>query len=187
MFIQTEETPNPQVLKFIPDGRQIYDLGGIEFKNQKQAANLSPLAMQLFQIKSIVSIFFGKDFISITKDPSKDWQELKTDIQATIMDFFLSGQEIMFAKKDDVKIEENDDEITKQIKELIDIKVRPAVAMDGGDIVFHEFRDGIVYLELKGACSGCPSSTITLKNGIENMLKHYVPEVESVEQMEGED
>ena len=183
MFIQTEETPNPQVLKFIPDGKEVLKSGSEEFKTQKQAATRSPLATQLFEIRGIVSIFLGKDFISITKNPDKEWDTLKADIQATIMDFFVSGKEILFEKSESEE-ESDDDEVTKQIKELIEIKVRPAVAMDGGDIVFHEFKDGIVYLELKGACSGCPSSTITLKNGIENMLKHYVPEVESVEQIE---
>jgi len=183
MFIQTEETPNPQVLKFIPDGKEVLKTGGEEFKTQKQAAIKSPLATQLFEVKGVCSVFLGKDFISITKDSNTQWEALKADIQATIMDFFVSGKEVMFEKNDSDEDGE-DDEITKQIKELIEIKVRPAVAMDGGDIVFHEFKDGIVRLELKGACSGCPSSTITLKNGIENMLKHYVPEVESVEQIE---
>ena len=183
MFIQTEETPNPQVLKFIPDGKEVLQSGTEEFKSQKQAATRSPLATQLFTIKGVVSIFLGKDFISITKNPASEWDALKADIQATIMDFFVSGKEVMFEKKESDDNSE-DDEVTKQIKELIEMKVRPAVAMDGGDIVFHEFKDGIVYLELMGACSGCPSSTITLKNGIENMLKHYVPEVESVEQIQ---
>lgn len=185
MFIQTEETPNPLTLKFIPDGKEVLQKGGAEFKNQKQAATKSPLATQLFEIKGISSIYLGKDFISITKNKDSNWDEIKADIQATIMDFFVSGKEVMFAQKE-TQNDEEDDEVTAQIKELIEIKVRPAVAMDGGDIVFHEFKDNIVYLELKGACSGCPSSTITLKNGIENMLKHYVPEVEAVEQVNEE-
>lgn len=184
MFIQTEETPNPQVLKFIPDGKEVLKTGGEEFKSQKDAATKSPLATQLFEVKGVLSVFLGKDFVSITKQSDIEWDQIKADIQATIMDFFVSGKEVMFEKNDSDDNNE-DDEVTKQIKELIEIKVRPAVAMDGGDIVFHEFKEGIVYLELKGACSGCPSSTITLKSGIENMLKHYVPEVESVEQVEG--
>lgn len=183
MFIQTEETPNPQVLKFIPDGKEVLKSGSEEFKSQKQASTKSPLATQLFEIRGVSSIFLGKDFISITKNPDFEWDKLKADIQATIMDFFVSGKDVMFESKV-AEADSEDDEVTKQIKELIEIKVRPAVAMDGGDIVFHEFKDGIVYLELMGACSGCPSSTITLKNGIENMLKHYVPEVEAVEQVE---
>jgi len=183
MFIQTEETPNPQVLKFIPDGKEVLKSGGEEFKSQKESATKSPLATQLFEINGVTSVFLGTSFISITKNADLEWEGLKADIQATIMDFFVSGKEVMFEKKESAD-ESQDDEVTKQIKELIEIKVRPAVAMDGGDIVFHEFKEGVVYLELKGACSGCPSSTITLKNGIENMLKHYVPEVESVEQVE---
>ena len=200
MFIQTEETPNPSALKFIPDGREILSNGTLEFKNQKQAATSSPLALQLFEISGIESIFFGKDFLTITKKNDATWLKLKPEIQAIIMDFFVSERPIFYAKnepeqgqknesqspinaKGDEKDGEEDSEIVKQIKELIEIKVRPAVAMDGGDITFHSFEDGIVKLVLKGSCSGCPSSTITLKNGIENMLKHYIPEVEMVEQV----
>lgn len=185
MFIQTEETPNPATLKFIPDGEIVLENGTAEFKNQKQAATKSPLALQLFEIAGIESIFFGRDFVTITKSEKTDWQKIKAEILATIMDFYVSGKPVMFdqAKSGaDVGAEE-DSEVVKQIKELIEIKVRPAVAMDGGDITFHSFEDGVVKLLLKGSCSGCPSSTITLKNGIENMLKHYVPEVISVEQV----
>lgn len=185
MFIRTEETPNNETLKFIPDGKIILENSTAEFKNQKQASIKSPLATQLFEISGISSIFFGNDFISITKNNDISWEKIKAEIQATIMDFFVSNKPIMFEQKENLEIkDEEDSEIVKQIKELIEIKVRPAVAMDGGDITFHSFEDGIVRLELKGACSGCPSSTITLKNGIENMLKHYVPEVEAVEQVE---
>ncbi len=185
MFIQNEETPNPQTLKFIPQGQIVAGDNVCEFKNQKQAAKISPLAMQIFAIDGVESIFFGKDFITITKSSDKyNWQNLKTEINATILDFYVSGKEVFFknASRDNV-YQEDDDEIVKQIKELIEIKVRPAVAMDGGDITFDSFVDGVVKLRLKGSCSGCPSSTITLKNGIENMLKHYIPEVESVEQV----
>jgi Fe-S cluster biogenesis protein NfuA len=187
MFIQTEETPNPATLKFIPDGQIVLEEGTLEFKNQKQAATSSPLALQLFEIEGIKSIFFGKDFITITKSDEISWQKIKNEIMTTIIDFYVLGKSIIFEKisnkSEEVKSDQEDSEIIKQIKELIEIKVRPAVAMDGGDIVYHDFKDGIVYLKLKGSCSGCPSSTITLKNGIENMLKHYVPEVEAVEQI----
>jgi Fe-S cluster biogenesis protein NfuA len=185
MFIQCEETPNPQTLKFIPDGHIVAGDRICEFKNQKQAATVSPLAMQLFSIYGIKTLFFGKDFITITKNDNIKWEHIKSNINATILDFYISGREVLFNNHENIdQNNEDDDEITKQIKELIEIKVRPAVAMDGGDITFHSFEDGIVRLVLKGACQGCPSSSITLKNGIENMLKHYIPEVESVEQID---
>lgn len=184
MFIQTEETPNPASLKFIPDDQIVLEKGVVEFKSQKQAATKSPLALQLFEIKGVESMLFGRDFITVTKSGNVSWQDIKTEILATIMDFYVSGKPIVYEQKAEEKsFGEEDDEIVKQIKELIEIKVRPAVAMDGGDIIYRNFEDGIVYLELKGSCSGCPSSTITLKNGIENMLKHYIPEVVSVEQV----
>ena len=191
MFIQTEETPNPATLKFIPDGHIVLKNGTAEFKNQKQAESKSPLALQLFTITGVEAVFFGHDFITITKSGNAVWKYLTSEIQAVIMDFFLTGKEPMFEKKENENSDEinknmpkeSDSEIVKQIKELIEIKVRPAVAMDGGDIIFHSFENGVVYLMLKGSCSGCPSSTVTLKSGIENMLKHYIPEVESVEQV----
>ena len=191
MFIQTEETPNPATLKFIPDGHVVLKNGTAEFKNQKQAESKSPLALQLFTITGVEAVFFGHDFITITKSGNAVWKYLTSEIQAVIMDFFLTGKEPMFENKENENSneanknlpEEGDSEIVKQIKELIEIKVRPAVAMDGGDIIFHSFENGVVYLMLKGSCSGCPSSTVTLKSGIENMLKHYIPEVESVEKV----
>jgi Fe-S cluster biogenesis protein NfuA len=191
MFIQTEETPNPATLKFIPDGHVVLKNGTAEFKNQKQAESKSPLALQLFTITGVEAVFFGHDFITITKSGNAVWKYLTSEIQAVIMDFFLTDKEPMFEKKENENSDEinknmpkeSDSEIVKQIKELIEIKVRPAVAMDGGDIIFHSFENGVVYLMLKGSCSGCPSSTVTLKSGIENMLKHYIPEVESVEQV----
>lgn len=190
MFIQTEETPNPATLKFIPDGHVVLKKGTAEFKNQKQAESKSPLALQLFAITGVEAVFFGHDFITITKSGNAVWKYLTSEIQAVIMDFFLTGKEPMFENKEEENVKEpsetsneGDSEIVKQIKELIEIKVRPAVAMDGGDIIFHSFENGVVYLMLKGSCSGCPSSTITLKSGIENMLKHYIPEVEAVEQI----
>lgn len=206
MFIRCEETPNPETLKFIPDDRIILPSGTLEFKNQKQASLKSPLALVLFEISGIKSVFLGKDFITITKNEEIKWVKIKTEIQATIMDFLSSGKPILFENFTEKNLVDNQkntsnndqnngsdliksesDAIISQIKELIEIKVRPAVAMDGGDIIFHSFEDGIVYLVLKGSCSGCPSSTITLKNGIENMLKHYIPEVEAVEQIDEEE
>lgn len=184
MFIQTEETPNPASLKFIPDGEIILEHGALEFKNQKQAATKSPLALQLFEIAGVESIFLGRDFITVTKSENFSWQQIKAEILATIMDFLVSKKPIVFDQKAESVTNEDDDEIVKQIKELIEIKVRPAVAMDGGDIIYRGFENGIVQLELRGSCSGCPSSSITLKNGIENMLKHYIPEVLGVEQVE---
>jgi Fe-S cluster biogenesis protein NfuA len=197
MFIRCEETPNPQTLKFIPDDRIILPSGTLEFKNQKQASLKSPLALVLFEISGIKSVFLGSDFITITKDDQIKWDKIKMEIQATIMDFLSSGKPIIFEntseenltsalKASNPESNSENEEIINQIKELIEIKVRPAVAMDGGDIIFHSFDKGIVYLVLKGSCSGCPSSTITLKNGIENMLKHYIPEIEAVEQIDEE-
>ncbi|MBM5782186.1 MAG: NifU family protein [Pelagibacterales bacterium] len=184
MFIQTEETPNPASLKFIPDGKIVLEKGVAEFKNQKSAATKSPLALQLFEVEGVESIFLGRDFITVTKSENIDWQKIKTEILATIMDFFVSGKPVVFEENNsENSSNEEDSEIVKQIKELIEVKVRPAVAMDGGDIIYRNFEEGIVYLELRGSCSGCPSSTITLKNGIENMLKHYIPEVIAVEQI----
>jgi Fe-S cluster biogenesis protein NfuA len=194
MFIQIEETPNPATQKFIPDGNVVLANGTMEFKNKIQSAKKSPLAMQLFEISGVEAVFLGHDFITITKSGNANWQYLVPEIQAVIMDFFVSKRPIIFedlAKENSEKSAnqptEPDSEIVSQIKELIDIKVRPAVAMDGGDIIFHSFENGIVYLVLKGSCSGCPSSTVTLKNGVETMLKHYIPEVEAVEQISEDD
>ena len=192
MFIRFEETPNPLTLKFIPDDKIVLEQGTMEFKNQKQASTKSPLALQLFEIEGVKAVFLGHDFITITKNDLAEWPKIKTEIQATIMDFFVSNKPILFAnilqneKLNSSEISNStkgDSDIVTQIKELIEVKVRPAVAMDGGDIIFHSFENGVVYLVLKGSCSGCPSSTVTLKNGIENMLKHYIPEVEAVEQV----
>jgi len=188
MFIQTQETPNPASLKFIPDGAIVSDKGSFEFKNKEQALEKSDLAVELFKIDGVVAVFFGADFITITKVENLEWRKIKTQIMATIMDYFVAGKKVL---KDTTKRVESDSvddsEIVKQIKELLEVKVKPAVAMDGGDVIFRGFENGVVKLELKGSCSGCPSSTITLKNGIENMFKHYIPEVESVEQVFDED
>ena len=182
MFIQTEQTPNPQTLKFLP-GKVVMDDGTAFFQNIEESSN-SPFAKRLFDVDGVEGVFFGSDFITITKSQSIDWQVMKPLILGSIMDHYNSGEEtISKDKKNDnnsLKSDENDDDVVKQIKELLDTRVRPAVAMDGGDIVYDSFKDGIVYLHMQGACSGCPSSTATLKMGIENMLKHYVPEVQEV-------
>ena len=186
MFIQTENTPNPSSLKFIPDGLVVGGTKTYEFKNKTQAQGKSILAEKLFEIEGVTSIFFGSDFITVSKSEDKNWLDLRTEILTTIMDFFISKKPLVKEEKKEEEIAEEEDEIVKQIKELIEVKVRPAVAMDGGDIIYRGFENGIVKLELKGSCSGCPSSTITLRSGIENMLKHYIPEVEGVEQVDGE-
>ncbi|HCR86319.1 MAG TPA: NifU family protein [Alphaproteobacteria bacterium] len=190
MFIQTERTPNPNTMKFLP-GETVLKEGTATFRNREDAMASSPLASILFQIPNIEQVFFGSDFITVTKAESADWQMLKAHVLTSIMDHFISNKPVM---NDDIKEKSlnrsdssnaEDTEIVKQIKELIDTRVRPAVAEDGGDIIYQDFRDGVVYLELHGACSGCPSSTATLKGGIENMLKHYIPEVIAVEAVNG--
>lgn len=187
MFIQTEETPNPASLKFIPDGVVVLEKGSAEFKNKEAADKKSPLAKDLFKIDGVSSVFFGHDFITVTKSQDFEWNHIKTHILAAIMDFFMSGKPVLNEEKKAEENQQEDSEVVKQIKELLEVKVKPAVAMDGGDVIYRGFENGIVKLELKGSCSGCPSSTITLKNGIENMFKHYIPEVEGVEQYFDED
>lgn len=183
MFIQTEATPNPQTLKFLP-GVAVLE-SGTAFFTSAEDAGISPLAAQLFAIHGVSAVFLGADFITVTKADDSQWEELKAPLLTAIMDFFVAKKPVMLTAKKSATsgaaASAEDSEIVKQIRELIDTRVRPAVAQDGGDIVFHGFEDGIVQLELHGACSGCPSSTITLKNGIENMLKHYIPEVIAVE------
>ncbi len=182
MFIQTEHTPNPQTLKFLP-GKVVMEDGTAFFQNVDEGSN-SPFARRLFNIDGVEGVFFGSDFITITKRQSIDWQIMKPLILGSIMDHYNSGDETIVENKNkentSLKKDENDNDVVKQIKELLDTRVRPAVAMDGGDIIYDSFKDGIVYLHMQGACSGCPSSTATLKMGIENMLKHYVPEVQEV-------
>lgn len=177
MFIETERTPNPATVKFLP-GRAVMRQGVAEFKNADAAAQ-SPLAQRLFAIDGVESVFLGSDFISVTKKEGPVWTGLKTQIMAVIMEHFTSGQPAVEEGGDAASghADGGDDELTAQIKELLDTRVRPAVAMDGGDVVFDRFEEGIVYLKMRGACSGCPSATATLKNGIENMLRHYVPEI----------
>tara|TARA_Y100000996_G_scaffold374991_1_gene325492 strand:+ start:297 stop:860 length:564 start_codon:yes stop_codon:yes gene_type:complete len=182
MFIQTEQTPNPQTLKFLP-GKVVMTEGTAFFQNVEEASN-SPFAKRLFSIENVEGVFFGSDFVTITKKESTDWQVMKPLILGSIMDHYNSNDATVNIQKEkdnsSLKTNEDDDETVKQIKELLDTRVRPAVAMDGGDIIYDSFKDGIVYLQMQGACSGCPSSTATLKMGIENMLKHYVPEVQEV-------
>jgi Fe-S cluster biogenesis protein NfuA len=180
VFIQTEQTPNPATLKFLP-GRAVMSAGTASFTDP-EAAKRSPLAERLFGVSGVEGVFFGSDFVTVTKAGDQDWTELKPAILGAIMEHFTAGQPVM----NDAPAGEapaasgEDDEIVAQIKELIETRVRPAVAQDGGDIVFHSFEDGVVYLHMQGSCSGCPSSTATLKAGIENMLRHYVPEVVEV-------
>ncbi len=179
MFIQTEATPNPLTLKFIP-GVPVMGTGTAFFTSEEDA-KLSPLAETLFKTPGVTAVFLGGDFVTVTRDVSQTWELLKPQLLTTIMDHFVSGKPVLLEPGAASAGNENDSDIVKQIRELIDTRVRPAVAQDGGDIVFRGFEDGIVQLELHGSCSGCPSSTMTLKNGIENMLKHYVPEVIAVE------
>jgi len=185
MFIETESTPNPSTLKFLP-GRDVMDAGTADFASAASATR-SPLATALFRLEGVGRVFLGADFITVTRTDDIAWQTLKPRVLGAIMDHFVAGLPVIDSADDDL-VEEDvdpaDQEVVEQIKELLDTRVRPAVAGDGGDIVFRGFRDGIVRLHMQGSCSGCPSSTATLKHGIENMLKHYVPEVVAVEQVE---
>lgn len=178
MFIQTETTPNPDAVKFIP-GPAVAPGGSYDFRNPADA-DKSPLAQRLFKIAGVNGVYLGSDFVSVTKGGDDDWNTLKPRILAAIMDHYLTGLPAVDIAAQPVAASADDSEIVKQIREIIDERVRPAVAMDGGDIVFDRFEDGIVYLHMRGACSGCPSSTATLKSGIENMLRHFVPEVQEV-------
>jgi Fe-S cluster biogenesis protein NfuA len=173
MFIETEQTPNPASLKFLP-GRTVMEVGTAHYPDAESCQS-SPLAVRLFGIEGVKGVFLGSDFVSVTKDDEIDWYRLKPAVLGALMEHFTAGAPIFVgeAKAD----EEEDDEVVSQIKELLETRVRPAVAQDGGDIIFHRFEDGIVYLHMQGSCSGCPSSTATLKAGIENMLRHYIPEV----------
>lgn len=180
MFIQTEVTPNPATLKFLP-GQTVLGSGTLEIKNADEAA-ASPLAQKIFGIEGVTAVFFGRDFISISKADARDWAVLKPLLLGAIMDHYVSGMPVM-AETANFHTRTTgipDDEISRQIVEIINQRVRPAVAQDGGDIEFDRFENGVVYLHMKGACAGCPSSTATLKNGIENMLRHFVPEVNEV-------
>jgi Fe-S cluster biogenesis protein NfuA len=186
MFIETEVTPNPATLKFLP-GRPVMTHGTLDIRDPAGASR-SPLAQALFTVDGVTGVFFGRDFISVTKSHG-DWIDLKPVILGAIMEHFMSG-ELLLDESDEPELEDSDEffadedaEKVGTIKKLIESHVRPAVAGDGGDIRFRGYRDGVVYLAMKGACSGCPSSTATLRHGIENLLRHYVPDVRSVEQI----
>ncbi|MEO1205184.1 MAG: NifU family protein [Pseudomonadota bacterium] len=182
MFIQTEATPNPATLKFIP-GKDVSPSATADFRHPTEAET-SPLAARLFEITGVSGVFLGSDFISVTKGEA-DWQHLKPMILGAIMQHYMSGAPVMGAAgpevDDEGAFDEEDAEVVKTIKELLETRVRPAVAQDGGDITFSKFQDGIVYLHMRGACAGCPSSTATLRHGIENLLKHFCPEVSEVQ------
>ncbi|CEG69707.1 Putative Fe/S biogenesis protein NfuA [Rhizopus microsporus] len=185
MFIQTEQTPNDDSLKFIP-GTPVLGNGTAEFLDVRSSMK-SPLAKQLFQIEGVAGVFFGPDFITISKESTAEWQLMKPDIYSAIMNHFTSGQPIVFDEGDlaasDTTIHPDDPEEVQMIKELLDTRIRPSIQEDGGDIEYCGFENGIVKLKLKGSCRGCDSAVVTLKNGIENMLMHYIPEVQGVEQV----
>ncbi len=190
MFIETETTPNPSALKFLP-GQIVMAAGTREFATP-ESADASPLAQAIFDTGEVVNVFFGADFVSVTAAPGADWSALKPQVIAILLDHFVSeaplftpataGGITVPAPEEDMAVEERpeDAEVIAAINELLETRVRPAVAGDGGDIAYRGFRDGVVYLTLQGSCSGCPSSTATLKHGIEGLLKHYVPEVTEV-------
>ena len=185
MFIETETTPNPATLKFLP-GEQVMAAGTREFTDDEQA-EASPLAAALFSLGDVTGVFFGRDFISVTAAPGVDWSALKGHVVTVLLDHFVSGAPLfagpdasgiaVAAEDADYGEDPADADVVAQIKELLETRVRPAVANDGGDIIYRGFREGVVYLKLQGSCSGCPSSSATLKQGIEGLLKHYVPEV----------
>lgn len=179
MFIQTETTPNPATLKFLP-GQTVLEAGTADFPTV-ESADKSPLALRVFTVDGVEGVFFGNDFITVTKNEAVEWDHIKPAILGAIMEHFQSGAAVIdsteAAASGHAEHTGEDGEIVDQIKELLDTRVRPAVAQDGGDIVFHGFDRGVVYLHMQGACAGCPSSTLTLKMGIENLLRHYIPEV----------
>jgi Fe-S cluster biogenesis protein NfuA len=188
MFIQTEATPNPATLKFLP-GKVVLEAGTAEFRDAESAAAASPLAGRLFAVPGVTGVFFGYDFITVTKNGA-EWQHLKPAILGAIMEHFMTGAPVMATEGDegsesggDEFYDSADEEIVQTIKELLDTRVRPAVAQDGGDITFRGYENGTVFLHMRGACAGCPSSTATLKHGIQNLLKHFVPQVQHVEQI----
>ncbi|MBV1796005.1 NifU family protein [Siccirubricoccus sp. G192] len=189
MFIETEGTPNPATLKFLP-GREVMGASGTADFASPELAARSPLAARIFALGGVARVFLGADFITVTQTEEADWQGLRPQVLGAIMEHFMAGLPVLEGQEDAEALDGEDDfdpadaEIVEQIKELLDTRVRPAVAGDGGDIVFRGFRDGVVRLHLQGACSGCPSSRATLKHGVENMLRHYVPEVVAVEQVE---
>ncbi|WP_339703165.1 NifU family protein [uncultured Sphingosinicella sp.] len=182
MFIETQATPNPATVKFLP-GRAVMPSGTIDFSSP-EAAEASPLATALFSLGDVTGVFLGSDFISVTRaEGGSDWRELKPQVLGIIVDHFASGAPLLnenATAEDEIEDDPETADIVVQIKDLLETRIRPAVANDGGDIIYKGFREGVVYLQMQGACSGCPSSTATLKNGIENLLKYYVPEVTDV-------
>ena len=178
MFIETETTPKPATLKFLP-GRTVMEQGTANFADA-DAATRSPLALRLFALDGVTQVFYGADFVSVSKADEASWSELKPAVLGALVEHFSSGEALLIRAEAGDSEDDEDDEIVAQIKDLIETRVRPAVAQDGGDIVFEAFTDGVVYLQMHGSCSGCPSSTATLKAGIENMLRHYIPEVVEV-------
>ena len=188
MFIETELTPNPATIKFLP-GEPVMPSGTRDFPDE-ESASVSPLAAALFDLGDVTGVFYGRDFVSVTAGPGSDWNQLKPQVVALLLDHFVAGMPlftgpdasgISVPADDDLFADDPADaDVIDQIKELIEVRVRPAVANDGGDIVYRGFRDGVVYLTMQGACAGCPSSSATLKQGIESLLKHYVPEVQEV-------
>lgn len=190
MFIQTEATPNPATLKFLP-GKEVMQSGTADFRDADSARATSPLASRLFEIPGVTGVFLGYDFVTVTKQEEPDWQHLKPAVLGAIMEHFMSGVPVMAegtvsdtaADEGSEFFDAEDEEIVLTIKELLDTRVRPAVAQDGGDITFRGYQNGTVFLNMKGACAGCPSSTATLKHGIQNLLRHFVPEVQQVEQV----
>ena len=183
MFIQTEPTPNPATLKFIP-GKTVLGDGTVDFRDKSEATT-SPLAQRLFGVDGVTGVFLGSDFISVTKGEADEWQHIKPAILGAIMEHFMSGAPVIAdgetaGEEATEDYDAKDEDTVKTIKELLDTRVRPAVANDGGDIMFRGFKDGVVFLHMRGACSGCPSSTATLRHGIENLLKHFCPDVQEV-------
>ena len=183
MIVHTEDTPNPDTLKFLP-GKKVSDIGPLEFKKEDKNIKV-PLANKILSIEGAVMVFFGEDFITVKKEKSLNWEDLKHGIISEINEFYSAGNNLVISK--DLKISNTKpttsqpDKIVDKINEVLDTKIRPAVARDGGDIAFKSFNNGIVTVELKGSCSGCPSSVMTLKQGVQNLLCHYIPEVKSVE------
>ncbi|MAW87005.1 MAG: NifU family protein [Phyllobacteriaceae bacterium] len=189
MFIQTEATPNPATLKFLP-GQVVLSSGTADFRTDEDAEARSPLAARLFGVPGVTGVFFGYDFVTVSKNDDLDWQHVKPAVLGAIMEHFMTGAPVMAedsaaaeAASGEEFYDKADEDLVATIKELLDTRVRPAVAQDGGDITFRGFENGTVYLHMKGACAGCPSSTATLKHGIQNLLRHFVPEVEQVEQI----
>lgn len=183
MFIQTEDTPNPATMKFLPS-RAVVAVP-VEVTSAAQAASVSPLAAALFNIDGVTGVFLGTDFISVTRGAGVDWMVLRPSILATIMNHFVEGKPVLLNETQEsaapaTQSSEQDADVVRRITELLDLRIRPAVAQDGGDVAFERYEDGVVYLRLKGACAGCPSATATLKFGIEQMMRHFIPEVQEV-------